>query len=356
MSVRFRVIAVFIILLALGTISKQALAQQSFASPAKAAGVRLLETSEGKVYLWGVAEINAPVKSLALRAQTLLNDMIAGKAVRCTIYKQTRNESFAQCLNYAGKDLAMALLDQGLAVVDRDILKTETVIGPVYLKAEQTARSGRRGAWGGLADGVEEKETTFLDLVLKVVWSLGPFLGLILLAMVTNKGFARLALVREEEVKRQKIYEKKLRGREQYVLAAAVESELVANKTKIKAFISIYEETLRSLRDVSKTPKYQSGGDFIHEHPALNRSVYDSNTSRLELLGPQIAKNLARLYAQIYDNPNYVTLDPQEKREAVIQQLQRVVMDANEMVKPIEEVVSGLRVVLRDKKSVALTV
>lgn len=144
--------------------------------------------------------------------------------------------------------------------------------------------------------------------------------------------------------------EGELRARERLVIAASMESELLANKTKIEAFLLIYQELLRSLRDPGKAPKYKLGGEIVHEKPALSRNIFDAYISRLELFGPTIAGELSQLYAQIEEDPEYKTLNPEMSQDQAINMVESIVLNAKNLLEPLEKNIGALNVIIRTKK------
>lgn len=144
--------------------------------------------------------------------------------------------------------------------------------------------------------------------------------------------------------------ENELRTRERVVIAASLESEMLANKTKIEAFLLIYQELLRSLKDPGKAPKYKLGGEIVHEKPALSRNIFDAYIARLELFGPTIAGELAELYAQIEEDPEYITLTPDMNTDVAINMVERIVTNAKNLLDPLERNMGALNVIIRSKK------
>lgn len=144
--------------------------------------------------------------------------------------------------------------------------------------------------------------------------------------------------------------EDELRARERLVIAAALEGELTANLSKIEAFLLIYTELLRSFKEPGRAPKYKSGGEIIHERPALARTIFDAYVDRLERLGPSLAGDLAGIYAQVEEDPEYKTLDADLSADAAIRTIERIVQNAKALKEPIEQSIAGLAVVVRDKK------
>ena len=127
-----------------------------------------------------------------------------------------------------------------------------------------------------------------------------------------------------------------------------IEGELSANKGKLEAFIIIYKDMLKTLR-LGKG--YQGGaGEIVHEAPALERSVYEANTGRLDVLGTSMATEIVALYGQIEANPSYTTLDASIPQEEAIIKVQKVVSDAEGLIPKIDKIIDSLHVTIRDKQ------
>lgn len=184
-----------------------------------------------------------------------------------------------------------------------------------------------------------------------IIQTVATIAGVAVIMMMLNR---RQMLEIEERI--QKLFieketrENELRGRERVVIAASLESELLANKTKIEAFLLIYHELLRSLKDPGKAPKYKMGGEIVHEKPALARSIFDAYIAKLELFGPTIAGELAELYAQIEEDPEYITLNPDLNTDQAINMVERIVTNAKNLLDPIERNIGALNVIIRSKK------
>ena len=123
--------------------------------------------------------------------------------------------------------------------------------------------------------------------------------------------------------------ENSIRARERLVIAAALEGELKANQSKLEAFLLIYQEMLRNLKEPGRAPKYKQGGEIIHEKPALARTIFDAYADRLELLGPGIAGDLSP--------------------DKAIHVVERIVENAKDMMAPIEKSIGALSVIVRDR-------
>ncbi len=172
--------------------------------------------------------------------------------------------------------------------------------------------------------------------------------GIALVILTIYVGFDKL-------VKMQKDHFDKLNGgnaalakREKLVLASAFANELTENKIKCEAFITIYTELLRNLRDLEKKAAYESTGDFIHQHPPLARDIYDTNVDKLHFFGTKLGDDLTNAYAAIRSEPQYFSLEAKMPRASAIRIVEMVLDDAQKTLEPIEPIIAALHVIIRD--------
>lgn len=317
------------------------------------------------VSLWGVEAATPRGTPENLRARAFLDDLIGDRAVRC-IAKGGSPESGtmrAQCLNIQERDLGLSMISAGLVAVNRRDMADSELSGP-YLQAERAARAQRAGIWGGVNTGntpAAAVDTTSSGLIGGLpLWALAgvllivPMLGFLIIGYIINKGFNQLVTLQKYQIAGTQKREKQLKVREKYVVAAALESEINTNRAKLDAYLIIYEELLKSLRDPSKTPKYKRAGDIIHDKPALTRTVYDSNLDKIDLLGPQIASDLAQMYLVIDPNPDYRTLEPEMPIEKVWEIVERIIRNAERLIEPMDKISGALNVIVRDRRGAAM--
>ena len=123
--------------------------------------------------------------------------------------------------------------------------------------------------------------------------------------------------------------DKKLKERERYIVASLLDAEIKANKSKIEAFLSIYQEMMNSLSDeTAGEPKYKTAGDMVQEQPQLTRTVFDANVKKLEVLGHRVASDMSHFYARIKTNPDYHNLEPSTPIEEARQIVKSAVENA----------------------------
>jgi endonuclease YncB( thermonuclease family) len=339
----------------------------AFSTPALAADAQTLSAPGNMtILLWGMKAASAADTPDGIRARVYLDDLIGGRPVRCLTMAGTAGSGAtirARCLNADERDLSLLMIGAGLATANRAEINASE-LGAAYLNAERQARMGRQGLWnaGGampvpVAAAPVADAATFGGVPL---WAIAgallvvPVLGFLIIGLIMHFGLRQLIVLQRYQIAGTQKRERQLKEREKYVIASALEGELMTNRAKLDAFLVIYEELLKSLRDPSKTPKYQRAGDIIHEKPALTRTVYDAHIDKLELLGPQLASDLSHLYNLIVPNPDYRTLEPEVPIAKAQEMVDRIVRNAEKLIEPMDKVVGALAVIVRDKRG-ALT-
>ncbi len=178
--------------------------------------------------------------------------------------------------------------------------------------------------------------------------------GIAVLAVIMVWGFSTV----RKSVDRQALFERRrhriLVGRERAVLAASVIGELNDNKNKCQAFITIYSEMLKSLRDETRKPAYQQTGDFIHKTPALSRTVYDSNLVNMSSLDADVSSRLAEVYSSVEADPEYLSLEPDMPIDTAIRMVEMVVKNAENQLDVMDKVIPSLEVAVRNAPRVSL--
>lgn len=320
-----------------------------------------------RITLWGATQFPDGTAAADLSARMALEDMIPNRAVNCSIkeWSADRQSALAQCVNANEKDIALGLIEQGYALADKRTI-TGTLFESVYRDAETRARKGNMGLWSSVnavsasnqspAAIRAQNQTPFqltedLAYILIGLMVAGPFVGMLIVALITYGGFRRLISLQKYQMAMAQKKDRAMREREKFIVAASLEGEINTNRAKLEAFIIIYEELLKNLRDPSKEPKYQKGGDIIHEKPALSRNVYDSNLDKLDLLGHQIVSDLTGLYTLIEPNPDYKTIEPDTPIDDVIDFVNKIIRDAEIMLDPMDRVSGALNVIVRDKRA-----
>lgn len=260
-----------------------------------------IQDADGQiVQLWGaVAPPGAGVAD-QLRAREALADMLLGGGVVC----EARPGGTVYCKNAQGLDLGLSMVQAGYLLVDQGVVEG-TALADSYRQAEDQARAQGLGAWAYLKAKPEH--------------SLGPLntplfaLGCILAAMA----LCHILIIRRisrlqasiSETRRLVVKKGEIEHRERTILAAMLEAELRANKTKLEAFAIIYREQRAKLGQEG-AQAYRRAGDIIHSRPALERVVFERVTDRLHILGPAAARAVAGLYEDMHPETEYIDLAP----------------------------------------------
>ncbi len=177
---------------------------------------------------------------------------------------------------------------------------------------------------------------------------LGPLCGFGVIALLLIIGMQRLGNLQQQHTERSKQDEQALQKRERVVLAAALAGELTENKIKCEAFITIYSELLRNLRETERHAMYEETGDFIHQHPPLSRKVFDANIEKVGLLGVKLSGDVTNAYAAVRSESDYFTLEASTPRPNAVRMVEMVLDDAQRTVEPFDSAISGLNMIVRD--------
>jgi hypothetical protein len=314
-------------------------------------------TGRYMITLWGVEPIEAAGTTVALKARTTLDNFIAGQPVRCEVKEWRGDRPVARCLSAQEKDLGLAMVESGYAVIDRPVV-SGSVFDVQYKAAETKAQSAAVGGWGmGRPTGGGFVEYFNGSTQLVQAWLIGvvvlPLTGLLLLGAYLRARISRLEEYVHETIGGSETRKQELHEQERFVVASMIENELSANKGKLEAFIIIYNDLLKSLRQ-SKDHRYQVSGEIVHDAPLLERVVFESNLNRLELLGPNLAGEIVGVYSHIQSNPNFTTLDASIPLDEAILKVQKVITDAESLLPRIDKIIQSLHVTIRDKQARSL--
>ena len=175
-----------------------------------------------------------------------------------------------------------------------------------------------------------------------------PIVGFGTLISLLLVGMHRIGNLQQQQTERSKQDEQSLQKRERVVLAAAIAGELTENKIKCEAFITIYSELLRNLRETERHALYEETGDFIHQHPPLSRKVFDNNVDKIPLLGVKLAGDVTNAYAAVRAESEYFTLEASTPRANAVRMVEMVLDDAQRTLEPFDSAISGVNMVVRD--------
>ena len=177
---------------------------------------------------------------------------------------------------------------------------------------------------------------------------IAPVIGFGTLIALLVFGLSRMGSLQRQHTDRSKLDEQALQKRERVVLAAALAGELTENKIKCEAFITIYSELLRNLRETDRAALYEETGDFIHQHPPLNRKAFDGNIDKIPLLGVKLAGDVTTAYAAVRTESAYFTLEASTPRANAVRMVEMVLDDAQRTLEPFDVPISGLNMIVRD--------
>ncbi len=310
--------------------------------------VNLLIAGKTKILLWGVERINPNAAVFNLKARNVLENKIDGRPVVCTTQAKKGNVISAQCINYADEDLSLFLLQQGVVSADRTSIHGSVYEGP-YVEAERIAQENNYGVWAAGDKTPGDKQTKnfmFGAFLLVAVF----IMALIVLGFFVMRGFGRVIDVQSRSLDLA-MKERDLKEKEKLVIASMINSEIKENKSKIEAYLLVYEEILRDFSDDTKPPTYQKTGEVIQKQPALSRVVFDGNTNKIDLFGSELASNLVHYYARIKTNPDYKEVAP----DAAIEEVQAIISTAVENAEKLDDIATSLLSKLADHEALKNT-
>ena len=287
-----------------------------------------LVSGKTRISLWGIEKIRSGASIFHLKVRGALEKEIGAQNVLCTIKDRDDEHNIkAQCINGKEEDLSLFLLQQGYASADRTAIYGSIYERP-YLDAEEYARQNGQGAWAveSLHGDAQSKNFMMAAFFLMTVFILAlSFLGFHIM-----RGFGRVVDIQNQSIDLAS-KERVLKDQEKFIVASIIDAEIKANKSKIEAYIMVYEEVLQRLDDDNIAPKYQKTGEIIQKQPALDRSVFDGNTHKLDSFGSRLASSVIHYYARIKTVPDYVEITPDMPKNEVIQIIAAVVDSAKKM-------------------------
>ncbi len=291
-----------------------------------------LMTEDSQISLWGIKPYSAGVPLLEVKYRDLLEDKIGVHAVTCFIKEVIDSGYAAQCLNYEEDDLAIFLLKEGVATVDRQVIHASE-LRETYLLAEKQGRLGKKGLWSDEHEKIvnvserQSENVLMASFILMAVFVLA--LGVLIFFVIRSFG-----QVMDVQKKSMSLAEREnmIKDRERSVVAAMISSEISENQSKIEAYLLVYEETLKDLD--SSAPKYKTSGDLIQKQPSLSRTVFDGNTHKLDGFGGPLASAIIHYYARIKTTPDYYDVTP----DTPLTEVKLVVSDILERARKLEEI------------------
>ncbi len=335
--------AVFGVFLCAAAMAQAAQVPAPVAAQAQPEGKRMFEVQgravsgstvlSGKtpVHLWGIEDPGAVDPTIKLRARTALDNLIGGKKISCELKARSTTDLHAQCVNAQDQDLSLYMLQKGYVTVDRGVVYG-TVFEDAYIQAETAAQDKGYGVWaqaGSSSSGSGSSDGTLM-LSFGFILFLCIIGAFTFLSIIIMRGFQKVVDAQNDNIAMM-TKERKLREQEREVVAVMLNSELKANKAKIEAYVAVYDEMLKSMKDPDRPPKYKKAGDIVQRQPALGRTVFDRNTDKIDVLGSRLSSELVHFYARIKSDPEYVNLEPHMELQEAVEVLERSLKHAGRL-------------------------
>lgn len=302
-----------------------------FETTMRAASASVLVAGKLSVNLWGVEEIFSAPPALKLKARTALANAITGGKVSCEIKKRDASGVLAQCENAGDLDLGLFMIQQGYVTVDRGMVYG-SVFEDVYVQAEMEAQARNLGIWGQASGDNSGSGSSDGSLLISLGFIL--FLCIVsaftVLSIIIMRGFRQVIEAQNNNIDMM-AKERKLKDKERSIVATMLDSELKANKSKLEAYLVVYEEMLSALKDPEKQPKYKKSGDIVQMQPVLSRAIFDRNNDKLDVMGRRLSSELIHFYARIKTNPDYQNLEPDMALEEAVELVEGAVSSARRM-------------------------
>ncbi len=281
-----------------------------FETKARASDAATMRAGKATIALWGVRVLdNLPVL-LAEKGRVALDNAVGDEAVQCKLKSRANEYLLAQCVNNADQDLGLLMLQKGYVSVDR-VLVYGSIYETPYLQAEENAQSKKIGIWAEQESSGSQKGFDMAGLMVLV----GCLILVILfvfgaLTFIIMRGFQKVIDAQNRNIDMLG-RERKLKDKERSVVASMLDSEIKANKSKVEAYLVVYEEMLADMKNPQRQPKYKKVGDILQKQPALDRAVFDRNTDKLDMLGDGLVSEVIHFYARIKTKPDYINLEPE---------------------------------------------
>lgn len=290
-----------------------------------------LQAGQTKISLWGVDAIYDLPVAMKARARVILDNAVGVKPIRCEVKERKSEEIIAQCVNDQDLDLSLLMLQEGYVIVDRSVVYN-SAFEETYIEAERFAAANHTGIWAvsGAEKGSALAQEGSWVVVAGFMLVLVMIASFSILSLIIMRGF-RQVIEAQNHGSEMAGRERQLRDKERNVIAKMLDSEIKANKSKIEAYLVVYEEMLSSLRDPDRQPKYKKTGDIVQKQPVLNRSVFDLNTDKLDILGDRLCSQVVHFYARIKTKPDYINLEPETPLDEAISTVEKCVKTAHQL-------------------------
>ena len=302
--------------------------------------VNTLISENAHIRLWGIEKVDNISGIFNLKVRKFLESKINGKSILCTLKHKESTGVVAQCTNKEQQDLSLLLLQEGYVSVDRLAVQGSIFETP-YFDAENRSRDAEEGIWGNAGFSGNNADFHSTNLMIGVVVLMSLFiLALLILSSMMIKGFRTVADAQTLSLDLAN-KEKSLKDKERYVMGAMISSEIIENKSKIEAYLMIYERVLEDLNDENRSQQYKKTGEVIQKQPALSRSVFDGNTNKLDLFGSTLSSHIIHYYARIKTAPDYIEVTPEDTSEEVQEIAKMSVENAKKLLENSEQVLKA---------------
>lgn len=318
--------------------------------PMRAIDPMTLRVEGATVRLWGIKPAQSYETQLELRALDMMDKLIQEQQVNCKIVGGVMPELVGRCAARNNQDLALELLSNGYAIVDRH-QTYDTVFATGYEKAQEAARLSGKGVWNLVREQAADQGSTGLPkwlaphigFILPIALIFGPLLGLLIIALVARQSLKAMSENQLHELEQAHQKELMLQSRERQVLLTTLEGELSENKNKIEAFLVIYGDMLRTLQDKSEDPKYMQVGDIVQKHPIFSKTVFEGNVDKLSLLDINLAGRLSKFYSALPKEAEYINLDQNVPLDTAVKLVEKVLRETESILQPISTIISELQ-------------
>tara|TARA_R110001592_G_scaffold29350_14_gene106704 strand:- start:5966 stop:7159 length:1194 start_codon:yes stop_codon:yes gene_type:complete len=296
--------------------------------------VNVLVSDGTTIFLWGIEKISQNATVFNLKARNKLEKQIGDAPILCTIKSRDAQDDkvvHAQCINQNEEDLSLYLLQKGFVSADRTAIHG-TIFEKPYLEAEQRAQNELNGVWASSeGDFSSSADVQSQNFMLGAFFLMAVFiLALVVLGFFVVRGFKGVVDVQNRSLDLA-MKERTLRDKEKLVMASMIKSELLENKTKIEAYLVIYEEMLQDFSGTGQAPRFQKTGEIVQKQPALSRSVFDGNTYKLDLFGSNLSSQVIHYYARIKSEPDYIEIAPDTPVAEVKKTIEAAVVNAKKL-------------------------
>ena len=238
---------------------------RTFKAKMRAVDAGSLVAGKTKVVLWGVRSVdNLPVL-LAEKGRIKLDNAVEDGVVECELKSRNSQHLIAQCVNQDDQDLGLLMLQEGYVSVDRGVVYGSLFEEP-YLQAEGNAQSGEIGIWASHEEtGSGGADASWL-IVMAIILFIVILAAVGILSFIIMRGFEKVIDAQNRNIDMMG-RERKLKNKERSVVASMLDSEIKANKSKIEAYLVVYEEMLADMNNPQRQPKYKKAGDIVQKQP-----------------------------------------------------------------------------------------